>query len=177
MRCVSMHGKQVGKTTGRENQCEPHGRLVYPYVLLIGQGPAFADGLSWLASYPYYGQPASSTLVAAGLAPGTMGKVAATQRSQPSGDSAVTSSQPLGARSTITESRSIGAQNGQAQMPAWWNDPLKSQERQTSPGLVPYHAVSVPWYDTPWVRSASGLRPLAPPCFLATASTIMWRTM
>ena len=119
------------------------------FALLIGQGSAFADGLSWLASYPYYAQPASSKLVAAGLAPGTLEKVTATQPSQPSGDSAVTSSQPLGARSAITESHSIGAQNGQAQMPAWWNEPLQSQEQQPNPGLVPYHAVSAPWYDTP----------------------------
>ncbi len=119
------------------------------FALLIGQGSAFADSLSWLASYPYYGQPASSKLVAAGLAPGTLEQVTATQPSQPSGDSAVTSSQPLGARSAITESHSIGAQNGQAQMPAWWNEPLQSQEQQPNPGLVPYHAVSAPWYDTP----------------------------
>ncbi len=119
------------------------------FALLIGQGSAFADGLSWLASYPYYAQPASSKLVAAGLAPGTLEKVTATQPSQPSGDSAVTSSQPLGARSAITESHSIGAQNGQAQMPAWWNEPLQSQEQPLNPGLVPYHAVSAPWYDTP----------------------------
>ena len=117
-------------------------------ALLIGQGTAFAGGLSWLASYPYEQQHVSPTLVAAGLAPGTLEKVAATQPSQPSGDSAVTSSQPLGSRSAITESHSIGAQNGQEQMPAWWNEPLQSQEQQPNPGLVPYHAVCAPWYDT-----------------------------
>ena len=90
---------------------------------------------------PNYGQPASSKLVAVGLAPGTQEKMAATQLSQPSGDSVVTSSQPLGSRSIITESHFIGAQNGQAQMPAWWNGPLQSQEQQPNPGLLLYQAV------------------------------------
>ncbi|WP_215893969.1 hypothetical protein [Acidithiobacillus ferriphilus] len=67
--------------------------------------------------------------------------MAAIQLSQPSGDSVVTSSQPLGSRSTITESHFIGAQNGQAQMPAWWDGPLQSQEQQPNPGLLLYQAV------------------------------------
>ena len=117
------------------------------FALLIGQSPAFAGGLSWLESYPY-GQPVPSKLIAAGLAPGTLENTAVSQQSRPSSDSAVTESQPLGSRSAITENHSIGTQNGHAQMPAWWNEPLQAQEQQPNPGLVPYHTVSAPWYDT-----------------------------
>jgi membrane-associated phospholipid phosphatase len=114
---------------------------------VIGMPVAFAAGSSWLATYPY-GQAPSQKLITAGLAPGYLENTAATG-SSPAGNSAVTSERPLSSRSAITHTHPIAPENAQPAMPAWWNKPLQPQEQQSNPGLVPYQAVSAPWYDTP----------------------------